>query len=326
MNEVPLGIYKLEIGLQLSLVNGILYNSEAWHSISQQEIQSLEKIDESLLRFLLNSHSKAPLEALYLESGAIPIKFIISSRRLNFLQTIMKRDEEELTKRVLLAQINDPTEGDFGELVKKDFQSIGVVFDLSYVESTGVEAFRNHVKNKIRKAAFEYLKNVQKNHNKVKDIKYERMETQPYLKSPLFSNEETKLLFSLRTRTSEMFKGNFRNLHGGKVDCPLKCWASDQLPVEDKQEHILSCTKLKLESSNVACTEITYNDIFGEVQKQKEAINLFKDLMELKEKLLENQKDCPPGVNLDLSIGSSCCCGSALLTSHICINCTLTGK
>ena len=168
------------------LVNGILYNSEAWHSISQQEIQSLEKIDESLLRFLLNSHSKAPMEALYLEIGAIPIKFIISSRILNFLQTIMKRGEEELTKRVLLAQINNPTEGDFGELVKKDFQSIGVVFDLSYVESTGVEAFRNHVKNKIRKAAFEYFKNVQKNHNKVKDIKYERMETQPYLKSTLF--------------------------------------------------------------------------------------------------------------------------------------------
>ena len=55
------------------LINGLLYNSEAWHSVSKQEIISLEKIDESLLRFLLGSHAKVPLEILYLESAAVPI-------------------------------------------------------------------------------------------------------------------------------------------------------------------------------------------------------------------------------------------------------------
>ena len=71
INEVPLGKYKVEIDLKLRqamLVNGILYNSEAWHSVSLKDIESLEKIDEALLRFLLNSHAKAPLETLYLES------------------------------------------------------------------------------------------------------------------------------------------------------------------------------------------------------------------------------------------------------------------
>ena len=69
INEVPLGKYKLEIGLKLRqamLVNGLLFNSEAWHSVSQDDISSLEKIDEALPRFLLGSHAKTPIEILYL--------------------------------------------------------------------------------------------------------------------------------------------------------------------------------------------------------------------------------------------------------------------
>ena len=102
------------------LINGMLFNSEAWHSVTEQDILALQKVDEMLLRYLLNSHSKVSKEFLYLESGAVPMKYIIASRRLNFLQTILKRDEEELTKRVVLAQLDDPCEGDFAKLVKDD--------------------------------------------------------------------------------------------------------------------------------------------------------------------------------------------------------------
>ena len=75
INEVPLGQYKLEIGLKLRqamLINGMLYNSEAWHAITNDDITALQKVDEIFLRFLLNSQSKAPQEVLHLESGAIP--------------------------------------------------------------------------------------------------------------------------------------------------------------------------------------------------------------------------------------------------------------
>ena len=55
----------MEIGLklrQVMLMNGILYNSEAWHSISETEIRLLEKVDEYLLRALVKAHPKTPLE------------------------------------------------------------------------------------------------------------------------------------------------------------------------------------------------------------------------------------------------------------------------
>ena len=42
----------MEIGLKLRqkmLLNGILYNSEAWHALSETEIKILETVDEHLL-------------------------------------------------------------------------------------------------------------------------------------------------------------------------------------------------------------------------------------------------------------------------------------
>ena len=65
LDEIPLGRYKMEIGLKLRqamLLNGILYNSEAWHALSETEIKILETVDEHLLRSLVKGHSKTPIE------------------------------------------------------------------------------------------------------------------------------------------------------------------------------------------------------------------------------------------------------------------------
>ena len=48
LSEVPLGKHKIEIGLllrQAMFINGILFNSEAWQSIHEEEIKLLEDID-----------------------------------------------------------------------------------------------------------------------------------------------------------------------------------------------------------------------------------------------------------------------------------------
>ena len=94
---------------QAMLLNGILYNSEAWHALSETEIKILETVDEHLLRSLVKGHSKTPIEFLYLEAGAIPIRYIISSRRLIYHQCILKRNDQELTKRIYSEQKRNPT-------------------------------------------------------------------------------------------------------------------------------------------------------------------------------------------------------------------------
>ena len=128
VKEVPLGWRRVKAGLilrQAMLINGILFNTEAWHGIKKTDIESFEKLDESLLRGLVKGHSKGPLAALYGELGQIPVKFIWASRSIMFLQTILKRDTNELTNKVFRAQENNPINGDFCVIVeefKEDLQ------------------------------------------------------------------------------------------------------------------------------------------------------------------------------------------------------------
>ena len=332
LKEVPLGKYKLEIGLKLRqamLINGMLYNSEAWHNVTEEDILALQKVDEMLLRFLLNIQSKAPLEFLYLESGALPIKYIVASRRMTYLQTLLRRDDEELTKRILKAQVDNPCTGDFTKLVQEDFKMVDMTFDTNVIEHTSVEDYKAKVKQKIREAALKSLKNIQKTHSKVKDIIYDELKTQPYLKSPLFSNTETSLLSALRSRTADTFKANFRNKYGNVVSCPLVCWGDNEGQEEDTQKHLLSCRKLKSEAvcNELATGKIVYEDIFSDVKKQKEVVHLFSKLIEARLKILKEKDKQPPGDDLDPSMGSSCLrCIDAVFTSVACINCTYTGN
>ena len=92
MNEIPLVQWRTEAGLtlrQAMLVNGTLFNAESWHGVTNKYIVLLEKVDESLLRGLLQAHPKMPLEALYLKTKAVPIRYILASRVIIYLHTIL---------------------------------------------------------------------------------------------------------------------------------------------------------------------------------------------------------------------------------------------
>ena len=82
-------------------INGTLYNSEAWHGVTNSHIEQLSKVDHQLLRSILSAHSKIPTEFLYLETGVLPVKYVISSRRLNYLLEIHSREDHELIKKNL---------------------------------------------------------------------------------------------------------------------------------------------------------------------------------------------------------------------------------
>ena len=125
--------------------------------------------------------------------------------------------------------MENPTQGDFIKLVEDDFQVIGVPLDISFVKNSSRDAFKSFVKKKVKNAALKYLKQLQQRHTKVNHIKYDELITQNYLTSPLFSNEETKLLYAFRTRTVDTIKANFSNMYFGGLNCPLNCWSEGRL-------------------------------------------------------------------------------------------------
>ena len=155
-NEVPLAHWRIKAGLKLRealLINSILFNSEAWQGITKAEIETLEKVDEDLLRGIIKAHSKIPTEVLYLETGSIPIRFILKSRRISYLQTILKRHPEELVSEVYNVQKNDPIKGDFYDLVMQDLKSIDLNITEDAIIQMKKEKFKSIVKKKVRESA-----------------------------------------------------------------------------------------------------------------------------------------------------------------------------
>ena len=237
------------------LLNGILYNCEAWHNVSEVEIRNLETVDEFLLRALVKAHSKTPLELLYLEAGAIPIRFIVSSRRLLYHNNILKRDNQELIKRIYNEQLRNPTKGDFVELIREDFKTLSIVQNDNEIQNMKTSTYKEHIKKSTKSAAFKYLITKQSKHTKVNTIRYIQLETQKYLLSPLFSNEEVNQLHALRSRMTDC-KVNFKNRYReDDLLCNL-CSTENQ-----DQKHLLKCTVIirKLKSRQIKLNNIGMN-------------------------------------------------------------------
>ena len=293
LEEIPLGKYKLEIGLSLRqamLLNGILFNSEAWHNLNEKEIRRLEEVDEYLLRALVHGHAKTPLEFLYLETGAIPIRYVIGSRRMCFLQTILKRADNEITKKIFKAQSKSPLKGDFYNLVKEDFRNIDEVMNEAAITETTVKAFKAHIKTKTRIAAFKYLEAKQSHHSKVKNIRYKALETQGYIKSHLFTDKDVSLLFALRSECLKECKANFKSQFQNENEILCKL-CTEMKP--DNQQHMVECKELisKIKSQELVNEKIEYEDIYKDTQKQKNITMMFSQLL----KIRQNKKgeNCP---------------------------------
>ena len=92
---------------------------ESWHNLKDQQIKELKVLDQFLIRKFLGAHSKVPVEFLNLETFAIPIDFILTSCQLNDLHTILKRGDNEITKKIYFAQKNDPIKGDWVEHIQE---------------------------------------------------------------------------------------------------------------------------------------------------------------------------------------------------------------
>ena len=73
--------------------------------------------------------------------------YIISNRRINYLQTILTRNDQKLIKRVYKTQKENPSLGDFVELVKNYFEMIEMNLDEDSISEMSRDAFKKHSKS-----------------------------------------------------------------------------------------------------------------------------------------------------------------------------------
>ena len=277
--EISLGhqIYNIAKLLHRSIfVNGTLVNMETWPNCNKERIEAFERIEQTFFRKILVAHSKTPIEAIYLELGVIPLRFHLKKRRILYLRDIMARNDEELTKKVVLAQQAECDDGDFYAQARQDMIDLGVSDEeLEYTS----ERLKGIVKIKANEKAFEFLINKARLHSKVKHEIYENCKGQVQYQDPRFSTDIANLLFRFRTRTF-LVKNNFRNNYKNtNINCPL-CDLT-----EDTQDHLFTCFKIRYEISETI--EHNHADIYSDdVETLLGVGKTLKKLVDARDKLL----------------------------------------
>ena len=123
LNQVSLGHYYFEIALvmrETMLISKIVSNSEVWYNISKDQYSKLERIDEMFIRRIFNLPISVPKESLYIETGALSIKYLIKIRRMMYLWQLLHTDKKELKFKFYSAQSLECSKDDWVEQVRKD--------------------------------------------------------------------------------------------------------------------------------------------------------------------------------------------------------------
>ena len=262
------------------LLSSMLTNSEVWYGMKTKHYEELEEVDQYLLRKILNCHSKTPKETLYLETGTLPIRYVIKQRRLNYFHHLLSRDKKELISKVLYAQKRKTSSNDWIETVNEDIIELSINMTEDRIAKMKKYKFKIYSKNKVKEAAFKYLQNIKEKHSKVMNINYDKFKIQPYLLESKFITTEKQLLFALRTRMTDV-KVNFRSMYQN-LNCDL---CTDNEIQSDN--HLLQCSTIIEECSQLS-SDISseYEDIFSnDVQNQMKITKLYSAVFKTKTKL-----------------------------------------
>ena len=101
--ERPYGRHSFKAALlmrQAMLLGGLLTNAESWNHLTEANITKLTMPDTMLQRFLLSTTGNPSKVFMCLELGVIPVKYVIITKRINFLHYILKENMTSTLRQV----------------------------------------------------------------------------------------------------------------------------------------------------------------------------------------------------------------------------------
>ena len=269
------------------LINSLLSSSEVLYNIELKHIKFLERCDKNLVLRILSAPSTCSYESVYLETGCLPIRFILQGRRLMYLWALLNKNEDELVQKVFTTQKDFSSKDDWILQVEDDKSTLGIDISDDSIMKMKKETFKKLVKKKLNHKAKEFLFNYKNQENQSKSKNLNSFSLQNYFKSTKLSTKEKKLLFSLRTRTVDV-KTNYRNKYKFNMQCRL----CDDKTTEESEKHLLKCVNILKNinpNTHTDLSRVTYEDIFSEdIEVQIAITKIFSAIFKTRQKLLVN--------------------------------------
>ena len=232
LEDICFGPFQFEVALILRdslLLSSILVNSEAWYDLTDEDVETLERADEELLRRVLEAPISTPKCMLYLETGCKPLRYIIMSRRLMFYHYILNENENSLISRFYHSQAKEPIKGDWSTTVMENLEELEIVLTADQVKMSSQSQFRTLVNNSVEEKALEYLNKEKEGKSKVLHISFKELKMQKYLEPSKFSNDLRKFTFLARSRMLDV-GDNFKK---GNKEITKHCPVCDDKDTRD---------------------------------------------------------------------------------------------
>lgn len=250
---------------------------EALHGVRNNHLDIIEENDKMLFRQIFDCPQGTPIEAFFLETSTLPLRFILQGRRLMYLWSILKKPKTELVREVYKAQKQFKTKGSWAEQVEEDLQICNIDLTDDDIENLSQYQMSKLVKEKIREQADKYLLNMKAKHVKTSKL-FPIPHMREYLTSDELNTEEKKLLFKLRISMIQL-KGNFSNAHKDNLQCDL----CEEENSRETQMHLLVCNVLVNHPDLQAVIKtIKYDDIYQDLSSQVKATKVWKKIISVR--------------------------------------------
>ena len=154
---------------------------------------------------------------------------------------ILNEPAQSLIYQVFRIQREKPVRGDWSTLVQKDLEDLDINLDYDELKELSKYEIKNLLKEQVEKKAFTYLIKLKESQSKLKDLEYNKLETQNYLKPAAgLTKTEVSEIMMCRSRMVPV-KANFKSSHNA---ADLKCRACGD--TEELQQHLISCRILRI--------------------------------------------------------------------------------
>ena len=251
LDSLFLGEHYFKVGKTLIdslLLGSILCNLEVAYNLTKGNITKLENIHEEAIRTVLSLPRTSPKKMLYLLMGAIPISFLLSSRRICYLHHILNQNENSLLKKFYFVQDKSKNSTDWASSVNNDL----VLYNLNakYLTSMSKLTLKKYLKNMNHKLALQDLNDKQG----TKSYKFSELKMANFLNSKEINTEMAKFIVKIKCRMVEECPMNFKNKYTEYV-CNI-CNLEDL-----DQEHLLMCKQL-LKINKIVSIMPNYQDVY----------------------------------------------------------------
>ena len=168
---------------------------------------------------------------------------------------------------------------DWVETIKEDLIELGLPTTLLEIQGMSTDQCKLLVRSRCSATAFNHLSKQKVVHSKMNPLSYEELKIQAYFIDGTLHSGDVKLMFSFRTRMVDV-KCNYKNKYTDH-SCPL-CKIE-----EDTQEHLLACSVINTQPS-----EVLYTDLFGcDPVKRNLTFQALKSALEKRTKAIEEAEN-----------------------------------